>query len=124
MESKLFTRKVWDPEKGEYLIEIENAEKTLVETPCGQRRAVLIRVCDEPYVWLIDHRRKEGKEASEGLDRVLMEKPKVKVTVEGEKERTYKVDRECGSLKISFAVCVNGRYHILNSEIIPIGGEK
>ncbi len=55
MDSKLFTRNVWKPEKGEYVIEVEDKGGMLIDTPYGKRKAILIQVEDEPYIWFINH---------------------------------------------------------------------
>ena len=136
MDRKIFTREIWEPGKGEYLVEIENPEGIPVDTPCGKRKAVLIKVGNEPYVWLIDHHKILEKEIETRIGNIPTKKEPVrkhvKVIVEGAKEKkTYRI-KEIGnqreSLVVSFGIYVSNskgeKCHLIHSDVIQIGGEK
>lgn len=136
MDSKLFTRNVWNPDAGEYLIEVEKQERVLVETPQGKRNAVFIKVNGKPYVWFINQYGRIVEKAIETqLGKILSKrktgKALVKVNVEDvDGRKTYDLDEvkdSSESLVVSIGIYVSdgdGEYHLIHSDNIPIGGEK
>ena len=137
MENKLIERKIWKPEKGEYVVEVEDARKMIVDTPYGKRKGVFIKVDGEPYIWFINHYGRMVEKAIETqLDNVLSKKKSgcglVKVIVdEVDGKRLYdleEVDDTPESIVVSVGIYVSGGadgdYHLIHSGTIPIGGEK
>ena len=136
MDEKLFTRKVWKPEKGEHIIEIEDYKKMIVDTPYGKRRAVFIKADDEPCVWFINHYgRIVEKSIETQLEKILSGKKGktlVKVVVdEVDGRKTYDLEEikpTPESILVSVGIYVSdgegGDYHLVHSDKIPLGGEK
>ncbi|VVB54978.1 Uncharacterised protein [uncultured archaeon] len=137
MDNKLFTRTVWKPEKGEYIVEIEEMGKMLVDTPYGKRKAVFIKVGGEPYVWFINHYGKVVEKAIETrLDGILSKrksgKALVKVTVdEADGRKLYDIEEVKAtpeSIVVSVGIYVSDGegedYHLIHSDTIPVGGKK
>lgn len=134
MDDRLFTRKVWKPEKGEYLVEVENSSRMVVDTPYGKRRAVFIKVSDLPYVWFINHYgRMVEKSIESQLESILPKSGKgtVKVIVgEADGSKTFdleEVESSPHSMVVSVGVYVSDGlddYHLVHSDTIPLGGEK
>jgi len=137
MEDKLFTRKVWKPELGEHVIEVEDSRKMLVDTPYGKRKGVFIKVEGEPYVWFINHYGQMVEKAIETQLDGILEKRKsgkalIKVTVdEVEGRKLYdltEVEATPDSIIVSVGIYVSdnegGDYYLIHSDTIPIGGEK
>ena len=135
MDRKIFTREIWEPGKGEYLVEIENPETIPLDTPCGKRKALLIRVDNEPYVWLINHQRRPEKEIETQLENILSKRKAktehIKVIVNEPRKKTYKLEKvrdPAESVAVSFGIYISdgeGRIcHLIHSDVIQIGGEK
>jgi|GEM_PF-3009608 len=136
MDNKLFTRKVWKPENGEYVVEVDDSRKITVDSPYGKRRAIFIRLGGEPYVWFINHYGRLVEKAIETqLEKILSKrktgKALVKVNVgEVDGRKTYDLDEvkdSSESLVVSIGIYVSdgeGDYHLIHSDNIPIGGEK
>ena len=136
MDSKLFTRNVWKPEKGEYVIEVEDKGGMLIDTPYGKRKAILIQVEDEPYIWFINHYGKlVEKSIKTQLEKILSSKKgkaPVKVIVgEVDGQKTYdleEVESTTQSIVVSVGIYVSdgedGELHLIHSDNIPIGGDK
>jgi hypothetical protein len=137
MDDKLFTRKVWKPEKKEYVVEIEDSKTMPVDTPYGKRKAVLIKAEGEPFVWFINHYGKIAEKSIEAqLDRILSDRKSgralVKVTVDEEDGRKLydleEVETTPKSIVVSVGIYVSdgegGDYHLIHSDTIPIGGDK
>jgi len=137
MDDKLFTRKVWKPDEGEYVVEVEDERTIIVDTPYGKRKGVFIKVEGEPYVWFINHYGKIVEKAIETqLERILSErksgKALIRVTVDEEDGRRLfsleEVEATPESIVVSVGIYVSdgegGDYHLIHSDTIPIGGEK
>ena len=137
MDSKIYTRKIWKPEAGEYVVEVEYDKKMIVDTPYGKRKGVFIKVDDEPHIWFINHYGRMVEKAIETqLDGILSKKKSgcglVKVIVgEVDGKRLYdleEVDDTPESIVVSVGIYVSGGadgdYHLIHSDTIPIGGEK
>ena len=135
MEDKLLNRKVWKPDKGEYFVEVEECEKTPINTPYGNRRAVLVRVEGEPYVWFINHYNRVVERAVETQLECILANKKVgnaliKVLVREEAGRKKYELKDVKplpeSIVISIGVYVSddeGEHYLIHSDSIPIRGE-
>jgi len=136
MDDRLFTRKVWKPYEGEYVVEVEDERTIIVDTPYGKRKGVFIKVEGEPYVWFINHYGKIAEKAIETqLDKILAGKSGkvlIRVTVDEEDGRKFydleEVEATPESIVVSVGIYVSdgegGDYHLIHSDTIPIGGEK